>query len=133
EGGGGGRGGGSAAGGGASRRKRGSSRRARGPHPLRAPRPAASPPSVQPLASGRGQGLGLAPRGAAQGARRLGRFLSRVRRRAALVRGVRGRGSRALRPVRRRDSAPVSVVRRALLVGGHRRLRVVRRPAARER
>jgi len=41
----------------------------------------------------REQGLGLAQRGAAQGARRLGRRLPRLRRRAAVVRGVRGRAA----------------------------------------
>src|SRR4029079_17848176 len=47
-----------------------------------------------------GQGLGLAARGAPKGARGLGRVLSGLRRRASLVRGLRGGGAGGVPAVR---------------------------------
>src|ERR1051325_8953316 len=76
------------------------------------------------------QGPELAPGGAAQDPRGLGRRLSRLRLGAALLRGVRGRAAGAVPSVRRGAPLPVPELRRAVLVGVRGRVRVVRRRAA---
>src|SRR5207237_10265746 len=63
---------------------------------------------------------------AAKGARRLGGVLSRVRRRAPLVRGVRTRSPSGVSAVRRSDLAPMSPVQCTVPLGLRGRLRVVR-------
>jgi hypothetical protein len=75
----------------------------------------------------------LAPGGAAQGARRLGRLLSVLRRRPAVVRGVRGRGRAGVPAMWRDDASTLSVVQRGVQLGVCRGLRVLRRAAAPKR
>src|SRR5438034_5506686 len=75
------------------------------------------------------QGLGLAARGAAQGARRLGRRLPRVRLRAALLRGRRRPAPAGVPPVQRRDAGTMPSLRRAVLVRVRGAVRGVRRGA----
>src|SRR3954465_12682807 len=75
----------------------------------------------------------MAPRGTPQGARRLGGFLSPMRRGSALVRRVRGRGAGGMSAVRWEDAAPLSVVRRPVQLDVHPRLRVLRHAAPRSR
>src|SRR5207244_4189841 len=82
------------------------------------------------LQSAHGQGVGLATRRAAQGARRLGRRLPALRCGPTLVRRVRSRGPRRVPAVRRRAGPPLQGVRLRLLVDRGRRLRAVRRAAA---
>src|SRR5262249_45210997 len=85
------------------------------------------------LRSEGGEGGGLAAGGASEGPRRLGRILSQLRRRAPLVRGVRGGSARDLPPVRRRAAPSLQVLRRAVLFDRGRRLRGVRRARAARR
>src|SRR6266516_1023219 len=79
-----------------------------------------------PCRTADGQGLGMAARRTPEGARRLGRVLPRVRRCAALVRGVRGGGAGGVSSVRRGDAALLPRVRGALQLGVRRGVRVLR-------
>src|SRR3989442_253751 len=83
-----------------------------------------------PCRTADGQGLRLAARGAAQGARGLGRVLSTVRGRAPVVRGLRGRGARGVPAVRWRDATPLPVLLGAVQLDVHRGVRVVRKAAS---